>query len=444
MKTFLHSFTMKKLLASTLLVSCSILSAREITTETAGAYDSAPSALSLTMSAVASKLLPTQETFLTSVEKSHRDALALLKTSRTRYLDFFATLEANGGTNYKLLSYILNQIKVQSPKAKLNHDEADMLLREAQIAFATEFLFLTDEEIEQRAYTEDEILKIRVVLENVIDIYTMYEATLLDPRNIQSVKGSNLLEEGVLQIAAIEFQKDIKLPGVVDHSILSITRLHDDLKNPSRIIEKVQAAFTFSDTSIITFPFNLGNAHWIMLAIQNDGTVVFIDSMSSDRSAMAKTIIGHLNKANITNSTGEKITFKPYDTTGSVATNLQHDGYQCGVHSIAYSIALAAQGSIENGVRFIHENIATGKTRTLQDIALKRETPGNIPFTGTPNAMHSQVIQALRIDLDRLICNLSGVPFVPKNASVKKSTATKPSKAPVKLDPTPPPMVASG
>lgn len=302
-----------------------------------------------------------------NAEKDRLQALNRAKDFKQKYLQYFEDLEKGGKKiNYALLSYILNQIKVRLPGDQGN---PNLPLTENQLYLATSFLFMPPEE--EANLTEENLLQVCNILENVVTTYTRYEATLWDPQNVASVKGIEWLNEGVLQMAAVELQKvqpGNPLNGIIDYDTLSITSLHDDIKRPGRIIEKTSAAFQYSTSNVVTFPLNLGRTHWIMIAIQQDGNVAVIDSYSADRTSITKQIVAALNDHGIYDHTGNLIKFKPYNKGKPTYTALQSDSYQCGVHSLVYCTAIAKAGSISGGLAIIHDSIAKGKKVTFEHI----------------------------------------------------------------------------
>lgn len=435
MKKTLHTFTMKKTLNLLLLLGCSTSSAPLARAITADALDLHMPTQTLVLSPEAQEALSKSQPLLYSAtdwqEKLHgKEGVNVFKQ---RYKDLFEALSQRGPINYKFLSYVLNKIETRSPKAISERSEPDMLLKEAHLQMATEFLHLTDEEVAAKRYTRIELQQMLEVFTTVTNIYLRYEGTLeSDPQNFKSVRHARLIEEGILSVAAVEWQQTTPLAGVIAEDPLSLVRHaytdsktgktkiweHSDITKKTGIVLRVASAFTNEETQVMTVPFNLNNGHWIMLAVQQDGQVVVIDSMSSSRTYMAKPIVELLNEAQIKDAKGNIIEFTLYNGTGSYNTNLQfRDGVQCGIHALAYCYAIAAQGSIEDGIRFIHSHLETGKTRRFEDIALKRETrddandaAGNIVripagFGGKTDDK-DLFAQALRLDLEQKLRDL--------------------------------------
>lgn len=309
--------------------------------------------------------------------------LSIATKVRTHYLTYFSDKEIN----YNLLSYILNQINIRPRSARLSQSDEDLVtpLSEFQTYITTQFLFMNEDEA--RLIPEDDLLDIRILLENILTYYTRYEATLFDARNLTSIEGNHWVQEGIIQMAAIELQATHYLPGVVDYDTLSLTSLRNDIAKPFRLIEKVAAAFHYSGTNVIAFPLNLSNSHWIMVAVQRNGDVVVIDSLPGNRTALARQIVDNLNTYPITDHAGTVIRFTPYKDTGSISTGLQSDGYQCGIHSFVYSLTIAAEGTIPGGLAIIMDEIGKGNRNTFEDILYRRSstttlsTPA-LTFTG--------------------------------------------------------------
>lgn len=352
------------------------------------------SALAEDTSSAALSLTPPAETASVSAAAHGATTLSIATKVRTHYLAYFSDKEIN----YNLLSYILNQINIRPRSARLSQSAEDLVtpLPEVQTYITTQFLFMNEDEA--RLIPEDDLLDIRILLENILTYYTRYEATLFDARNLTSIEGNHWVQEGIIQMAAIELQAARRLPGIVDYDTLSLTPLRNDITKPSRLIEKIAAAFHYSATNVITFPLNLSNSHWILVAIQRNGDVVVIDSLPGNHSALARQIVDNLNTYPITDHTGTVIRFTPYKDTGSISTGLQSDGYQCGIHSFVYSLAIATEGTIPSGLAIIMDEIGKGKRGLLEDILYRRPSATVLPtpaliFTGFRTQLQALIRQ---------------------------------------------------
>lgn len=169
------------------------------------------------------------------------------------------------------------------------------------------------------------------------------------------------LERTHIDYICYYFQTVKILPGVICTACENYYQLEECLSSlKGSTYNIVCIPWIFSDPSTTVDK----GSHWFTIALNMSQKQLYIIDSLKDQTLLA-------------NLLGIQLGF-----TGTVInTRLQDDGYNCGIHTLAYCFAIAAAGDIDKGLDVIRNRIPTGFRATFADIVANTDSTQSISKT---------------------------------------------------------------